>query len=152
MLKHFQSILPLNFPREDDPHVSNSTSVDEQSLDSGSTSYSSHSDVNAQSGANLLIGLAIPPYIADIIWKHARILSENDSNFAEAPGNGGKALLVARSSESVSKPYFMQSHKGHYECKLDCICYKSCKVFAHIVAVAKNSTASYPGIRNRITK
>ena len=55
VLKHFQSILPLNFPTEDDPGVSNSTSINEQSQDSGSTSYSSHSDVNTQSDANLLL-------------------------------------------------------------------------------------------------
>ena len=56
VLKRFQS---MNFPTEDDPHVSNSTSINEQSQDSGSASYSSHSDVNTQSDANLLIGLAI---------------------------------------------------------------------------------------------
>ena len=139
VLKRFQSILPLNFPTEDYPHVSNSTSINEQSQDSGSASNSSHSDVNTQSDANLLIGLAIPPYIADTIWKHARVLSENNSNFAEAPGNGGKVWLVARSSESVSKSYFVQIHKGHYECESDCIYYQSCKVCAHIVAVAKKN-------------
>ena len=59
----------LNFPTEDDPHPSNSTSVNERSKDSGSTSYSSHNDVNTQSDENLLVGLAIPPYIADTICK-----------------------------------------------------------------------------------
>ena len=140
VLKRFQSVLPLNYSTEGNPHMSDPTSIDEetsQSQDSGSTSHSSHIIVNdTQSDANLLAGLGIPPYIANTIWKHARALTENDSNFAQAPGNSGKAWLVARSSSSTSKPYFVQIHKGHYECESDCIYYQACKVCAHIVAIA----------------
>ena len=140
VLKRFQSVLPLNYSTEGNPHMSDPTSIDEetsQSQDSGSTSHSSHIIVNdTQSDANLLAGLGIPPYIADTIWKHARALTENDSNFAQAPGNSGKAWLVARSSSSTSKPYYVQIHKGHYECESDCIYYQACKVCAHIVAIA----------------
>ena len=140
VLKRFQSVLPLNHSSEGNSHNSDSASIDEETLqsqDSGSTSHSSHVIVNdTQSDANIVARLTIPPYIADTIWKHARALTENDSNFAQAPGNSGKAWLVARSSSSTSKPYFVHIHKGHYECESDCIYYQACKVCAHIVAIS----------------
>ena len=145
----YLNVFNLFYSTEDNPHVSNPTSIDEetsqsqdtlQSQDSGSVSHSSHIILNdTQPNANLLAGLGIPPHIADTIWKHARVLNENNRNFAQAPGNSGKAWLVARSSSSTSKPYFVQIHKGHYECESDCIYYQACKVCAHIVAIVMKS-------------
>ena len=97
-----------------------------------------NSAVNSQlHNENFIAVLAIPQYIATTIWERAVTLLQQESNFAVAPVNNGKAWLVTRSdSANTSKPCFVQNYKGHSECESDCIYYQTSKVRAHIVVVA----------------
>jgi len=122
-LKRFQSVLPAN---------KDNSLLD---VDMGESSHSSNASGTLQD--NPLAVLGISRYIADTVWQRATALLQQDSNFALAPGNNGNAWLVTRSTNGENgKPYFVQNHKGHYECEADCIYYHSTKVCAHVVAVA----------------
>ena len=134
-LKRFQSILPAQKDVTLTQNIASSTSFTSQHSEGDENG--SEEPPNRQHKDNLIAVLAIPQYIADTIWQRALALLQQDSNFALAPGNSGKAWLVTRSSSSkTTKPCFVQNHKGHYECETDCIYYQTSKVCAHIVAVA----------------
>lgn len=94
---------------------------------------------NDQSSTNPLTGLGIPHYIADMIWKSATALLQEDSNFVHAPGNVSQSWIVASSSGSTCRPRFVRVHQGHYECESDCTYFQTCKVCAHVVATAQRN-------------
>ena len=134
-LKRFQSVQPAQNNATLTENITSSTSFTSKHSQGDEIDRDEHP--NREHKDNLIAVLAIPQYIADTIWQRAIDLLQQDSNFALAPGNSGKAWLVTRSSSTnTTKPYFVQNHKGHYECETDCIYYKTSKVCAHIVAVA----------------
>ena len=134
-LKRFQSVQPAQNNATLTENITSSTSFTSKHSQGDEIDRDEHP--NREQKDNLIAVLAIPQYIADTIWQRAIDLLQQDSNFALAPGNSGKAWLVTRSSSSnTTKPCFVQNHKGHYECETDCIYYKTSKVCAHIVAVA----------------
>lgn len=96
-------------------------------------------EMEEQSSTNPLTCLDVTDYVADVIWKSANDLLQADNSIVRAPGYATQSWVVARSSSSRAKPYFVSIQKGHYECESDCIYYHTSKVCAHIVAVAKTN-------------
>ena len=115
------------------------TSAKPVPIASSKDGFTSADSVEISSHNNPLVSLDITDYVADVIWTNANDLLQADSNFVTAPGKATQSWLVARSSNSTEKPYFVRIQKGHYECESNCFYYVTCKVCAHIVAIAKKN-------------
>ncbi len=91
----------------------------------------------SSSCSNPLTSLCITDYVAEQIWTSATTLLADDDNFSVAPGSSKSAWMVSRGEDL--KPHFVHQKKGHYECDQDCFYFQTCKVCAHIVAIANRN-------------
>ena len=91
--------------------------------------------------SNELKCLDIPQYVQVKIWKESNELLADDRNICEAPGiTDCSCWLVASTDYSRQRPYYVECGKsGQLICESACFLYKSVKICAHIVAVARHA-------------